>query len=255
MLIAWDNKADAAALSATSEQASLPGSNVQQPHLSRKWYTAAGVKSAELVLDLGAATSVGLLGLFGANLSSAATLLLRASNSDPTGVAGDLYNSGTVGAGVVDGYGAVYFAFGAVSARYWRLGLTDNTVADNLRIGRLFLGPKWTPSVGQLYGWSIGVDDPSIVEESYGGQSYPDVRPQKRVLQFELSYMDESEMYTNAFAMARAAGLVDEVLVIPFETGSFISQQSVWGLLSSQAPLVHANANIFRQKYSVRERL
>ncbi len=255
MLIAWDNKADAATLTASSEQASLPGSNVQQPHLSRKWYTAVGVKTAALTLDLLTSTSIGLLGVFGTNLTSSATYRLRGSNADPTAVAGDLYDSGTVTASVTDGYGAVYKSNNAVSARYWRLDLTDNTVADNLRIGRLFLGPKWTPSIGPSLGLSVMAEDRSKIGESYGGQSFPDVRPQSRVLQFELSFLSESEAYSNAFAMARAAGVVEEVLVIPFESGSFVSQQSVWGLITAQQPIVYPEFNIFRQKFTIRERL
>jgi len=255
MLIGWDNKADAAALSASSEQASLPGSNVMQPHLSRKWYTAAGVKSAALTLDLGSAISCGLLAVLGTNLTSASTLRLRASNADPTAVAGDLLDTGTVSANVKDGYGAIYKSFNAVAARYWRLDLTDNSVPDNLRVGRLFLGPKWTPAAGMLYGWAPMVNDPSKIAKSYGGQSYPDIRPRTRGLQFELSYMTEAEAYTNAFALARARGLVNDVLAIPFEAGAYISEQAVWGLCVAQQPLIQQAARIFRQKFQIDERL
>jgi len=255
MLIAWDNKADSAALTASSEQASLPGSNVKQPHLSRKWYTASAVKSAALTLDLGSSTSCGLLAVLGTNLTSAATLRLRASNADPTAVAGDLLDTGTVSANVKDGYGAVYKSFNAVAARYWRLDLTDNSVSDNLRVGRLFLGPKWAPSAGMLYGWAPAVNDPSKIAKSYGGQSYADVRPQFRALQFELSYMNEAEMYGNAFALARAKGVVSDVLAIPFEAGTYISEQAVWGLCTAQQPLIQQAVRIFRQKFQIEERL
>jgi hypothetical protein len=254
MLIAWDNKADAATLAASSELASLPGANVQQPHLSRKWSTAAGVSSAALTLNLGSSLACAQLAVLGTNLTSASTLRLRASDADPTAVAGDKLDTGAVSAAVKDGYGSIYKNFNSVTARYWRLDLTDGTLTQ-LQAGRLFLGPNWQPSFGMLYGWSVTAQDPSKVSRSYGGQSFPEVLPQRRVLNFELNFLSESEMYSNAFAMARAQGIVKDVLAIPLETGARISEQSVWGLLSAAQPLIHDKSQIFRQKFQIEERL
>ena len=255
MLIGWDNKADAAALSASSEQASLPGSNVQQPHLSRKWYTATGVKSAALTLDLGASLSCGMLAVLGTNFTSAATLRLRASDADSTAVAGDKLDTGTVSANVKDGYGVIYKSFAAVAARYWRADLADASVPDNLRVGRLFLGPKWAPAVGMDYGWAPIVDDPSKMVESYGGQSHPEILPQRRGLQFTLSWMTEAEAYDNAHVLARACGVVKDMLAIPLETGSRISEQAVWGMMTALAPIFHKYSQIWIQKFEIKERL
>src|SRR5574340_1443988 len=118
MILGWENKADAAMIPAGSEIATLPASNVQQPHLSRKWNTAAGVKSSYLLLDLSASVSCALLGVLGTNLTAAATLRLRASDADATAVAGDKLDTGAVSAGVKTGYGAAYKWFAAVAARY-----------------------------------------------------------------------------------------------------------------------------------------
>lgn len=255
MILAWDNKADAAMLSTDSELASLPASNVQQPHVSRKWHTAAGVKSAYLLMDMGASVSCGVAALLGTNLTSAATLRLRGSDSDPTGVTGEEYDTGTISAGVVSGYGEAYKSFTDAAARYWRLDLADATVPSNLQIGRVFLGPKWSPSVNQEFGWSVVSVDSSDLDESYGKQEYADEKPQQRVIQFTFNWMNEAEMYGNAFALARANGRVRDVLAIHDIAGAYLSQQAVWGLVQASEPLIHERAKIYRTKFTIKERL
>lgn len=255
MIIAWDNKADAAALTTDSELATLPSSNVQQPHVSRKWHTAASIKSAYLLMTMASSLSCGLLALLGTNFTAAGTLRLRGSDSDATGVTGEKYDSGTVNAGVVAGYGAAYKSFTAAAARYWRLDLADASVASNLQVGRVFLGPSWTPAVNMEYGWGVASMDSSDLDESYGGQDYADIRPQRRLLQFSLGFQSEAELYGNAFAMARANGRVHDVLAIPDASGAYLSQQAVWGLVQTSEPLINERLGIYRQKFTIKERL
>lgn len=256
MLIAWDNKADAAAVTAGSEITTLPGSNVQQRHLSKKWYTAAAVNSSYLVFDLGASLSCQLLAVLGTNLTSAATVRVRASVTDPTATGSLATDTGVVSAGVKDGYGAIYKDLAAaVASRYWRIDLADASLTQ-LKIGRVFLGPRWAPSVNQEYGWQVRVADESLVDQSYGGQEYDDVRPQRRVLTFGLNWMDEAEMYDNAFAIARAKGVRGDVLAVQNSlTSAYLSEQSVFGRLRANEPLIHENTKIFRQKFEIWERL
>ena len=58
MLIAWDNKVDAASLVAGSELPSLPGANVLTQLLSQKWGTAEGVKSSYLTFNMKASVGI-----------------------------------------------------------------------------------------------------------------------------------------------------------------------------------------------------
>jgi hypothetical protein len=255
LLLAWDNKADSAALSASSEVAAQPGSNVQQVHLSRKWQTATGVKSASLTLDLGSSLSCSLLAVLGTNFTAAATRRLRASDADPTAVAGDKYDSALGAAGVKAGYGAIYLYFAAVAARYWRIDLADAALPDNMAVGRVSLGPSWTPGESHEWGWSVTAQDDSKPVESYGGQTYSDVRPQKRVLQFGLSWNSEADMYDNAFAMARSQGVVKDVLAIQNINSAYLSEQAVFGLCVASEPLVQDKLKNYRQKFTIRERL
>ena len=253
MLIAWDNLADDATLTASSEQASAPGANVQNEHVAKKWYTAAGVTSATLLLDLTTSQSCAILALLGANLTAAATIRLRGSDSDATGATGEKYDSGTISAGAKADYGSVYHSFTA--ARYWLLNIADASLSL-LQVGRLFLGPKWTPTYNQVAGWSVAVIDESKISESYGFQSFADVRPLRRVLDFTLFSISESEMFGNAFAMAMASGINADVLAVQDTAAAgYISEQSVFGLCQGSQPIVNDQIGIFRQKFTIKERL
>lgn len=256
MLIAWDSAAsDGAIVTAGSQITTLPGSNVQHPHLARKWHTPAGVKSSHLLYDMLASRTVRILMVVGTNLTPAATYRVRASDLDPAALANLLLDTTTLAAGVKAGYGAIYKTFTQTAARYWRVDLADNDVASNLQIGRAVLMPAWTIDRVLLFGWGVTWQDDSPKRRSRGGQKYPDVLPRYRVLEFTLGYLTEDEVYDNAFAAARANGAVKDVLAIPHETGARVSEQAVWGTLAVSEPVVHVQKNIFRQKFRIEEAL
>jgi hypothetical protein len=255
MILAWDNKADGATIiSVGSEIATLPGVNVQTEHLSQRWYTAAAVNSSFLIFDFGVAVSLSMLGIFGTNLTPTATYRLRAS-ANPDGVTAAVYDSGSVSAGVKAGYGNVVKPFAATTAaRYARLDIADATLTQ-LQIGRVFLGPSWSHSKALIYGWGVTPADQSPVMKSRGGQSFPDIRPKFRVLDFKLDFLTEAELFDNAFAMARDRGIVKSLLVVPLESSSYISEQSVWGLMQAYEPVIHRASQIFTHKFRIEERL
>jgi hypothetical protein len=254
MRLAWDNKFDAATLTGVgSEIATLPGINVQKVHLSQKWYTQAAINSSFLLFDLGAALTLDTIGVFGTNLTSAATYRLRCS-ANPDGVTAAIYDSGVIAAGVKTGFGQLIQSWAGANARYWRLDLADASL-NQLQIGRVFGGPSWQISSALLWGWGLTVMDDSAVAKSRGGQSFSDSLPKYRALEFTLDYLSEAQIYDNAFALARANGRVKDVLAIPFEAGAYVSEQAVWGLVRVSTPLVHRLTRCFRQQFRIEERL
>lgn len=255
MLIGWINRVDSALVSASSQLEAFPGSNVQSEHVSEAWLTAAGVNSAYLLFDFGAAQSCQLLALLGTNLTTTSEIRLRGSNTDAGATSSLIVDSGWKFATAKPGYGQTYHDLVSASARYWRLDVVDASL-PRLQVGRVFLGPRWAPSSNQIYGWSVTDIDPSLVDESYGGQEFISEKPHRRELQFTLKYMNEAEMYGNAFAAYRAAGISRDVLAVHNSLGgAYIAEQSVYGLLRASEPLVHEEYQVFRQKFTVRERL
>lgn len=255
MLIGWINRGDDATLTTDSEVSTLPASNVQDTHVAKAWHTAAGVKSAYLIFDLGSSLACAAVAVLGTNLTSTATIQIRASDADATVTGTLLYDSGSISAGVDNDYGAIYKSFASQAARYWRIDFADASVPDNLQIGRVFLGPTWQPSVNMELGASWHFKDDSPVEKSWGGQTFPDPRPQTRIIEFTLGFMEEAEMVSNALALARRNGRVKDLLVIPDPTSSYLSQEAVFGLITETAPLVNYDLGVYRIKYSIEERL
>jgi hypothetical protein len=255
MILAWNNLADAATVSADSEEPTLPVTNVQQPHVARKWHTLTAVNAARAIFDMGASVSCSLLAIRGTNLTPDATLRLRASDADPSALATLLYDSGTIGAGVKAGFGNAFKSFTPVTARYWGLDLEDATVPDNLQIGRVFIGPSWTAEINQELGWAVTVIDPSLVVESTGGQEYADERPRRRQLQFTLNWLTKAEAYDNALALAMTNGRVRDVIAINDIADTYLSEQAVGGLIRADEPIFHRLTQVWAQKYTITERL
>lgn len=254
MIIGWDNLIDFATLSA-SEVATLPAANVKHPHLSRKWHTPSGTTIASLIADMGASVTCSLLGTMGSNLTPTATWRLRGSDADSTVEVGEKFDSGSILAGVKHGYGAAYMAFTAAQARFWRIDYNDITLSSNLQIGRVFLGPSWAPSVNHSLDWGITPLDDSTVSYSYGRQSFADTRPQRRIVDFTLDFMSEAEAYGNAFTLARANGIVKDILVIPDISSSYLSEQAIWGSITQANAIREPRLGLFRQRFTVLERL
>jgi hypothetical protein len=255
MKIAWENRADGAAISTDSEISSLPASHVQVEHVGRKWRTD-GDTAAYLILDMGASVACDIVALLGVNLTPTGTVRVRASDTDPTVVGSLLRDTGVLTGGAKAGYGAIYKAFTAATARYWRIDLDDAAAPGGyLEVGRVFLGPSWQTSEPQLFDWAPVVLDASVIGRSYGGQTYADQRPKRRGLMFVLDYMAEAEMYGNAFRLGWEQGITGDVLGIPDIDGSYLSEQAVFGQLQANEPLFHRLPQIYRQKFTLIERL
>jgi hypothetical protein len=255
MKIAWENHADGASLSTSTngELASLPATNVQVEHVGRKWRSGA-VSAASLIFDMGASVTCDTLAMLGTNLSAAGTIWVRASDADPAAQSSLLLDTGDIAAGVKAGYGAIYKSFASTTARYWRVRPSDGSLSY-IEAGRVFLGPSWAPSVPQLFEWAPVVLDATVLGRSYGGQSYADQRPKRRGLMFTLDYMNEAEMYGNAFRLGWEQGITGDVLAIPDIAGSYLSEQAVFGQLQANEPLFHRKPQIYRQKFTLIERL
>ena len=260
MRLGWVNRADSASLSVDRELASLPGSNTQNAHLASRWDPGGLYTTTAIYWDLGAAQACDTLALLGTTLDVDSWVIICAANSSPAGSWGEFgfesadYYLSTNPSGLVDGYGACYVQFPSLARRYWAVAVRNGD-ASAWQLGRVFLGPTWEPSVDMQLPWQISSVDPSEISRSHGGQVYAEERPQQRVLQFALGFMSETEMFSNAFALTRAQGIVGDVLAIPDPDSDYIVQQSVWGRLAQAEPMVNDRLNLYRTRYTIEERL
>ena len=102
-----------------------------------------------------------------------------------------------------------------VFARYWRLELSDpSNPAGYVEAGRLYIAEQWQPIVNCNWGYTLGWEDKTGVEETLDGVEYFDERPRYRVARFQLAHMDTDEAYGQAFELQRRQGISGEVFLL-----------------------------------------
>lgn len=253
MMLAWVNRWDEGAVTSGSQLTDLPDDNTQHPHLTKKWHTAAGVKSSFAVVDLGSAKAAALVAVLGTNFTTAATIRVRADNADPTGAAGGQRDTGTLTGKFAKG--ACYELFTPATARYWRVDLADTSLPDNLQVGRIVIAPYWDAKLNLAFGWQVTPVDLSSRLATPGGTVFSQKRSQQRELVFTLAFANESDMYGNGFAAAAAAGQIKDLLCVPQIASAFRWDQAVWGLIEEPVQIIHEAALQYRARYTVSERI
>tara|TARA_Y100000310_G_scaffold14259_1_gene14462 strand:- start:1554 stop:2330 length:777 start_codon:yes stop_codon:yes gene_type:complete len=159
---------DAAAISSNSETGDLVDDNVIDDDVSKVWRTT-GDTSEWIVFDLGAAAALDMIGIFGHNLTAAATVTLQGHTADSWG-APDFSQTLEV---VTDEDSVVIPKivefFTSTSKRYWRVLIADAANPDTyIQIGRIKAGAYYEPARSINERFSIMVVDPSEGQEEPG---------------------------------------------------------------------------------------
>jgi len=153
---------DAATITSSSEAGDLVDDYVVNDFLGRPWRTTGD--SAEWIkFDLGAATEITCIGLFGLNVTSAATVTLQAHTSD-SWASPDLDQTLTVATDSDSTALAqiVYFPTANNTKRWWRVTFADAANPDGyIEVGRIKAGAYYEPARGYSDGSSIEWVDPS----------------------------------------------------------------------------------------------
>lgn len=168
MRFLWDNLADAATLTASSENADFPVSNLVDRRF-KEHHRTTGVDSEWWKWDLGSAQNIEAFVFWYHNFQEGATINLQAHATDEWG--DPLLN---VSLDWNENFLIKYFS-PAETYRWWRLVVLDVGNADGyLRGGRHFLGSYFEPSRNFVKDWSRPIVDPSGVEYSDDGQAFSD---------------------------------------------------------------------------------
>jgi hypothetical protein len=244
--LGYNNLIDAATLSGGSWEATLPLANLQDRAsfqgapvlLSKVARSTDDAAASSLVnIDLGSAKSVQAFGAIATNISaSAATYRLR-GGSDNT-FATSTYDSGTVSANAQTPDLILGLA-SAVTARYWRLEITDTANADGyIDIGRLFIGPSLAPADNYSKGAELGYQSNTKMQRSLGGVKYFDIRPGERLFEFALDWLTEPEAFNHVLELQRICDIHGEVLLIrdPADT-TYNQQRHYLGHLEQLSPI------------------
>jgi len=256
-LVGFQNWVDGAGLqlTATSQAAGLPVDNLADERVSKVWRSAT-TSDATVVLDALQPRSLQLIGLFGCNATAAATFRVRVSDSDPTGAAGEIYDSGVLPAGLVD---PVYKSFihvlpSSVVGQHVRLDISDASLTY-IEAGRWFVGPYWRPAIGVQFGLRRGYADPSVLDTTLGGQIFIDRKPKARRFTFTFDFVTEAEMLTGLAEIDRLASGTEDVLLVLDPASTNLGRDSIWGLLSNPSGIASTVHDSFQQSYIITERL
>lgn len=179
--IGWVNYGDTATLSAGSWASTLPLTNMQRRPLSRVARSSDATEaSTKFRVNLGSSTPiVRKVGLWGHNITQTGNIRITAGT---TAGASDVHDSGwlsvwpalapedlewedpnwwfgTLSDSDVEGYPIrfLYDCGDNIQAQYWTVEISDTSNTDGyVEIGRLWMGPFWSPGINYSTGASLG---------------------------------------------------------------------------------------------------
>lgn len=266
VFLAWNNLVDGAILSGGAYVPSLPLNNLKNRVLQRVARSADLLPtSTQFDIDLGPDKLWRVLALPNHNFNLDARYRVRASATqthtspihdsgwldvwpavyDETELEWDDLNwwEGTYTEAERQGYvwTLIHKLATTTDARYVRVEIQDLTNPSGYaQMGRAFVANGWTPTHNMEVGASLGWEDPSEVQEAYGGAEYFNERPRYRVAKFTIQAIEISEAYGKAFEIMRQAGITKEVLIQwnPADAKNAIRQSFV-GRLRQLSPIEH----------------
>ena len=209
---AYDNLADADATTITASDALAlaPASRLTDPHVARTW--RVNDDEATLTIDLGSSVSFAAdeltIMLAGINLTTDGTTRVRVSNTDPTGVLGEQYDSGSATGRVNERYGyLIALVTAAVTARYILINLSE-TGLSYIEAGRLFIGERNEVAINFDLGWSRQAMRRSRDTDGVDGQTFVDLRRGYWAVDATFAWLSETER--NGFVEDIEATIVND---------------------------------------------
>lgn len=202
--------AEGATITASSEQTTLPATNLIGPSPSKVW-RSTGLSSVYIDLDLGASTAVDTLSLVAPNLTGSGTWRLM-GDDDYADLSGTpTFDTGAVSPWPVTGkpaedwnQHAPILHFDSQTLRYWRLHLADaGNAAGHLEAGSILIGPAITVTYNSIRGWQFGDDPASIVQYTTYGRTLVEDRDSPRVKSIPFQVLPRADVMAGLGAMLR----------------------------------------------------
>lgn len=245
--VVFENLADAAEVRASSSILLAQPTLVQQAHVERRWRALNNV--AALILDLGAEMQIDTVAAMGLTATQGR---VRISATDPSGAAGELYDSGAVA--VDQAYSTIVaLADAPVDGRYVRIDLTD-AASDYVEAGRVCIGLRSSFTYNFDYGWSYSYVDPSTRSKTRGGQTQITPRRPYRTIDVTFPRVTAIERYAFVETIERENALQKDILFITDPASDNLARDTIWGLMSETTPIVQPFLDDFTKQYRIEER-
>lgn len=256
--IVLDNFADDSTLAASSQALAMPASNLLTPHPSERWRSLTS--PAYFVMDQGSVLAGDTVMICGLTAGANATAQLRLSSVDPTGAAGDIYDSGVVSAGSatfdVD-YGAFIALLNApASWRYVRFDL-DDPDQTYVEAGLIFAGLRTVFDFNFSPAASAQYVDRSRIAVTAAGQTqvWPDNT--FRRLDLPLEWVSAAQRFGVIEQLDRSTGMRKNLVLILDVASSFLARDCLLGTITDITPVTYVTtlADIFGKQLKFDERL
>lgn len=257
IVLALPTVSDRAVITAGSEAATMPASNLLRRQPSDMW-RALDLDNAFVTLDLGAAEPVRLVWLGYTNASSAATWRVRAAATEADLTAAPGYDSGSLSHWPVaelsdwDRTHAFLWLPAAETWRWWRIDVDDPANPDGFyQAGRLYLSDPWQPSRNYRFGASDGYQDDSQPQRARGGQTYVADGAMWREGSFSLRFQGREEMRSQASRIDRLVGTRRDLLIVydPEDLSRFMDE-CFYARLAELRPLVLERWRLYEKTYT-----
>lgn len=254
--IGWENNILTGTLTAGSASVAAPVANLLNAVGATPWRTAgilASASGAWIQVDMAAATTWRMFGVFRTNLTTAATVRWMLGS---TAGGSDVYDS-TALSGLVAGYGQVVLDAGAnYSARYLRVEFEDSANPDgSISIGLAYAGASFIPSNGIRLQWPSWREDLNRGVETKGGQKYIEQGAQRRVQGFDFPAITEAEAYASVHELDRISRQNRNVMIMPRPGSGYENREAVFGLIRSIGRVQYEDWQHFTWQFEIEERL
>lgn len=230
----WVNAFKLATLTASSAEPLLPVTNLSgdQGAASAGWQTLNTVLTAVLLTVTPAArTTFRLFGLFRTNLTSLASVTVRAY-TNPGAV---LVNTWTA---TISNGQAIAIAAADTPADIVTFTITDITNPDfHINVPLAFAGPAWLPLTAFSFASAMGRDDITDTIVTRGGQQYITLRATSRRWELAIDGVRAAEVFASLDVLDRASRIGGNVLVIPDVTSANAGSEATFGVLKATADI------------------
>ena len=225
MLLLSPTLSDAAVFAGSSEIAAALGvANAQTIQPKKVWRTNS-TTGQYLTVDYGSTVAANALAIVGHNLSSAATLRVRAAASAAAVTASPLLDTTALSAWPASGkpsiaswsnFTALLKWTNTTAYRYWRVDIADaSPLASYFDFGRIVLAPYWQPSINfDLGGTPFAFAPVDIQTVTPYGYTFTDRRSDSAPRLFEIAVyaLSQREAFDGIYEIQRLRGVWGDVI-------------------------------------------
>jgi len=189
--IFYDNLIDLSAtvITAGSEAADLPASNVQHPHRGKVYRTGVSAAAEWIKFDLGSAQAVQAVILLDHTLTASDTTIKLQGNATDSWGSPSVDETITFNAGTM-----VLYLSAEQTYRWWRVIFTKSAAGETRDIGRVFLGPYVECTQSFRYGDAeIKPVDLSETDRALGGQTFSEIKPIYNEIKGSFYWIDDTQ--------------------------------------------------------------